>query len=499
MRYLVICCFIVSLGASEHDVGVSPGALSHWSTQWCFTDQFAHSLPWRSSDKAVPLVLDEHGWVRELAAGQTAWSLVHTKAGPHYLGGTWIATYEGSGELRFSQAASETARAPGRIELAVDPTRDGGVKVELLRSDPADPLRDLRLIPAELIDHDSAFHPRFLELMQGFDIVRCTGLMRTGGGAKRAGDWAGRPTTQHQTQAGKRGMAVEHAIALCNKLEADCWITVPVTAEEVWVRGCAELVRDGLDEDLRIYVEYGNDVGVWPTGSSQYCIKQGLAAGLSEDHHQARSRYYAQRSAEIFAVWKEVFAGDQRLRCALDVFDEQVCTWPEGGESAGELADVSAIVALFGGDFGRIQNIDHLLATDLDTLMDELAEQAQVHEGVIEELERAHRYELEPMSFYLTPIIAPIGPIAQKHGEEVQRQVEAKTLAMLMHPRMERIYRDFIASWHAAGGGAWIHPGFVHQPGQWGWFGLLQHMDQDPVDSPKFRAVRASMLEETQP
>lgn len=116
------CCALVSLSAASDDVGVTPGSLSHWSAQWCFTNQFAHSLPWRSSQKDVPLALDEHGWVRELADGQTAWSLVHTKAGPHYPGGTWIATWAGQGELRRAPVAWNwrSARIPFARLLGAD-------------------------------------------------------------------------------------------------------------------------------------------------------------------------------------------------------------------------------------------------------------------------------------------------------------------------------------------------------------------------------------------
>lgn len=473
--------------ARSEGCGVAPGGITHWSAQWCFVDAFKQSLPWRSSDGDRPLELDERGWVKRLAPGQQAWSLMYAEAAPHYPGGPYVARYRGRGELRFSGAARVVQSAPGRILLEVDPAR-GGLRVDLLATDPNDYLRDLEILPAsfEQAARDQPFHPRFLELLRGFDVIRFAHLMQCGGDGPRT--WEARITPAHQTQAGPKGIALEYAIALCNRLDADAWFTMPVNSNPAYFRAFAQAVRDGLEPHRRVYVEYGDDVGVWPTRSSQYCIHQGLRLGLSEDWGQARSRYYARRSAELFAIWNEVFGDDERRITVLNPIDEEACTYADAAQGA----DAGGVVTIFGQEFGKLPNVDHLLGTDLETLMDELEEDAHVSPKVIDTITRARRFGLQPVSFYMTPIICPLGPIAEQRGPEVQAQVEARTVGMLTHPRMESIFRQYIRSWREAGGGLWIHNGLVAAPTRWGWFALLQHMDEDPAGSPKFRAVQAA-------
>ncbi len=488
----VLCALGLSQAwAQSGGCGVSPGGLSHASAQWCFVDAFKQSLPWRSNGQDVPLELDERGWVKRLAPGQEAWSLMYTESAPHYPAGRYVVRYRGTGELRFSRAVAVVDAQPGRMLLDVDPTQ-GGLRVDLVATDPDDYLRDLEIVPAEFerTAREQPLHPRLLELLEGFDVIRFTHLMRCGGDGRRT--WQGRVTPAHQTQAGPQGLALEYALALCNQLDADAWFTMPVNCDADYLRAFAVAVRHGLEPGRRVYVEYGDDVGVWPTKSSQYCIEQGRQLGLSEDWHQARSRYYARRSAELFAIWNEVFDGDERLITVLNPIDDDACTWADAAQGA----DAAGVVTLFGQQFGKLANVDHLLKTDLDTLMDELTQVAHVSPDVIDAIARARRFGLQPVSFYMTPIICPLGPIEEQRGPEVQAQVEAKTLAMLTHPRMEPIFRQYIRSWTDAGGGLWIHEGLVAAPSRWGWFGLLQQMEQDPQSSPKFRAVRAAMREE---
>ncbi len=193
----------------------------------------------------------------------------------------------------------------------------------------------------------------------------------------------------------------------------------------------------------------------------------------------------------MFAVWNEVFDGDDRLVTVLNPISDDTCTWADAAKGA----DAAGMVTLFGSGVGKIENIDHLLSTDTEQLMDELEDAAHVDEGVMEEIARARRFGLEPVSFYMTPIICPLGPIEKEKGKEVLQQVMAKTVAMQDHPRMEGIFRKYIKSWHDAGGGLWVHNGLVHGPTQWGWFGLLKNLNEEPEDSPKFRAVRREMEE----
>jgi hypothetical protein len=57
------------------------------------------------------------------------------------------------------------------------------------------------------------------------------------------------------------GVPVEHMILLSNVLGADPWFCMPHAANDDYVTQFARMVLDRLRPDLKIYVEYSNEVG----------------------------------------------------------------------------------------------------------------------------------------------------------------------------------------------------------------------------------------------
>lgn len=488
---LLALVVVSNAAAIEPVVGVEPNSANYYSAQVVFVDAFKQSLPWRSRPKDQELETDERGWVKALKPGQEAWSQVFADIGGRYPGGEYACFYKGRGRLELSGSATVVAREPGRLKVSVKPSEEP-IRIALTETVPEDHLRNVRLIPPGFADshRQQVFHPRFLDLLEGFGVIRFHSLMQHGTG--RHEKWADRVKPDHQTQGGRRGVALEYAVDLCNRTEADAWFVMPHRARKEYFGRFAELVRARLDPGLRVYVEYGHDVGVWPTPSSQYCIERGRAEGLSEDWATARMRYYCHRSAEVFRVWEEVFQGDERLVTVLGRVgsDPEQFTYAD----AAAAADAMGFVSIFGAKWGRPDRAAKTVEWSLEEFMERL--QAEVHGPLPEEDRRmmrlAREHGLKVVSFYTAPIIVA----SQKLREDspaLFRRMQAKALAAQRHPRIEGIYLDHLARWRSAGGGTWINVGLVHKPTRWGWFGLLENVQQRPKDSPKFRAVRAAM------
>ncbi len=116
------------------------------------------------------------------------------------------------------------------------------------------------------------------------------------------------------------GAPPEILIALANQVGADPWFNIPHLATDEFVREFAEFIRDNLDPDLNIYVEYSNEV--WNSGFDQWHYARQEGLDFFEERRQAgdnfgdqfgdfpSNAFYGYRSAEILSIFHEVFAED---------------------------------------------------------------------------------------------------------------------------------------------------------------------------------------------
>ncbi|TAF77090.1 MAG: hypothetical protein EAZ53_03050 [Bacteroidetes bacterium] len=77
----------------------------------------------------------------------------------------------------------------------------------------------------------------------------------------------------------QRGTAWEDQIDLCNYLNVDMWINVPVLADDNYIRELSKLIKQRLKPTLNVNVEIGNELwnAFGPTFMSGYLMKQQLS------------------------------------------------------------------------------------------------------------------------------------------------------------------------------------------------------------------------------
>jgi len=126
----------------------------------------------------------------------------------------------------------------------------------------------------------------------------------------------------------ERGMAWEYAIELCNRVGADCWINVPLHADDDYVRRLAALVKARLSSRLKVWVEYSNEVwndGFWQTSANRRLALSDLAAGRGRlawdgdrDPVSLGDRRVAARAVSIGRTFRSVFGSSaSRVRTVL--------------------------------------------------------------------------------------------------------------------------------------------------------------------------------------
>ncbi|MBA2481014.1 MAG: FecR domain-containing protein [Planctomycetes bacterium] len=293
------------------------------------------------TDRDPGLALRSDGWVASLLPGRRAATAMCLGLNGRFPAGTYICTYVGTGTIDFAGDAKVTKRNPGRIEVAVQPSGAGGVYLQIIDLDPADPPRDIHLFAHGSADiaREQPFQAAFIQRWRGCGLLRAENW-EDHGAPDQALSWSDRVTLD----AGPRQVAVpaEHLLTLSDELDADLWLTIPVEADDSYVEGLAELVHRRLGDGHRVYVEYGHDV--WRDGDSNnlWVAKHAVARGHASD--VALERGYVDRALEVFATWRGVFGDDPRLVRVLNVDNasgedlERRLSWRDAGMHADALA-----------------------------------------------------------------------------------------------------------------------------------------------------------------
>jgi hypothetical protein len=122
-------------------------------------------------------------------------------------------------------------------------------------------------------------------------------------------DWQGR---KKKEEAQNSPVAFEWQIDLCNRTKKDYWLNIPWQADASYVANLASLVHSKLDPELRVYVEWANEVwnGAFPT--ADYAKQRGQSLNLPGDDKAAS--YQVQQSVQGFAAFEAIFGkGSPRL------------------------------------------------------------------------------------------------------------------------------------------------------------------------------------------
>ncbi|MDP6539825.1 MAG: PKD domain-containing protein [Planctomycetota bacterium] len=466
-------------------VGINLGTLSYHSKAWSFVDIFKTSRPWQLHENGGPVSdpvdLTPDGWVASLGPGQEAVTYMYLGVSGQYPGGAYNVFYDGNGVLEFSGDAQVVSEQVGHVLLDVSPSN--GITLRLAQTDPADPLRNIRVVMPGFEDvyEDEPFHPLFLARAAKFSILRFMPWQKIN--HSPIVEWSERTTPEYAQQSVDSGVAVEHAIELANTLHADPWLCIPHLASDDYVARFAEVVRDRLDPDLRCYIEYSNEVWNWGFSQADYAYAQGQLLWPEESAYIQLGRFYSQRSVEVFTIFEEVFGGTERL---VRVLGGQrgavgstgiICSW----QDAYDHADVFAIAAYFGRGLDEYP-IEEVEQWPVDQMLDWCTEQVVVHRegGIIPSIQTAAAHGL--------PTVAYEGGLALA-GYANNPTLVALFEETTRHPRMKDIYLDQLNGWKDAGGGVFVAFNYLQKWVDHGRWGVLERQDQPTEEAPKYAAL----------
>ncbi len=461
-------------------LGINLNQVTYYTPEWAFADvmkmgmeawlsQKKNDWTWDYADDPIPT--DANGWPRPRPDQVAAMLFLRSIEG-QYPAGIYTCRYEGTAKISFSYDAKQVVSSePGEIRFRVEPS-NSGILMKIQDVDPSDPVRNIRIWMPGTEGGASDFHPKFVEALRPFGVIRFMDWQRTN--SSTVTGWSDRTRPTHFTQSRKQGVAIEHMVDLCNETGADAWFCMPHLADDDYVRRFAELVRDRLHPDRKVYVEYSNEVWNSQFQQSQWAQAQAQAAGINHP------RFTGRQAKRDFDIWAEVFA-DQADRLVRVAAGQQVSSWVVD-EMTKEMGagsfDAVSCAAYFTSD-----------ETSLDALFAHLEDK---------------------IATYYAPALVKHGAIADRFTQQTGKDVlfvayeggqhlsvggrnndprEPVYAAAQNDPRMYDLYLQNLRAFEQAGGDVFLAYSFVTPWNKWGYWGHLQRQDQPAAESQKMRAM----------
>jgi len=311
-------------------IGTNLNAVTDYSPSWVFKDLFKRIRTWttRNADQSgawdsglnYRIPLDADGWPTEVPFDPgtgDALQMVHTILVVANEPGAHTLSYEGMGNFNYRADShpwqSITATGPASLPLMI--SQGDNVVVEITSTaPPPNHLRNFKIVPNEFVGTSEAepFHPQFVDRSKDFDVLRFMDWGQTNNSP--LSDWADRTRPEHPTQSRSQGASLEYIVALSNLQGSDAWICIPHLADDNYVTQAATFLRDNLDPNLRVYVEYSNETWNPIFFQSVHVQDRGEALSLDFNRWEAGHKYTSLRSAEIWSIFETVYGAASSTR-----------------------------------------------------------------------------------------------------------------------------------------------------------------------------------------
>jgi len=209
-----------------------------------------------------------------------------------------------SGTNQTYDAATNTVHYDVRVvgdELKLNfVNTNGGVKHVKL-------MRPTALNSTTPYDTSVTFTTPALDLCRRFSTLR---FMQVGNALadNMVADWGDRTKPSYSCQqvrsfggGGSVGVAYEYMVQLCNAVDADIYVCVPFLATDAFVDSLATLLKNTLEPERKIYVEFSNEL--W-NGGSVYDANRNHDSAVAEVNRGGSPLNFDGQTNEWFWAWR---------------------------------------------------------------------------------------------------------------------------------------------------------------------------------------------------
>lgn len=503
-------------------IGMNLEGIADWSTAWTFTDM-AHTMRTWSTESLnldtyesewnsplFQMTLDENGWPTDsgVIVNELGETIVQRYISPILTGdvnpaGIYRAEWDGEATVWLPGIIEQGLTPEGRNYVLLDLPENYDISLIVSEINPANYFRDFNLWMPDYNgqsfagqdwqpgDAFSPFHPLFLERLAPFETIRFMDWMETNG--TDIVTWDDRPLLTDATYFGdgnpadfQNGMPVEYMIELSNTLGSNPWFNMPHMADDNFVQQFAEMVRDNLDPELKIYVEWSNEIWNFASGfSASYWIQDQLA--LPENAGMTWAEFAANEIQRDFEIWQDVFAG-QEDRLVRVVAGQQAT--PSVLESL--LAnmdgnfDAVSVTAYAGLGVEQLEGFDEFTTADdvIDTILAESIPWSFArlvdHQNIADQYSALLGREIDLVTYE-----------GGSHPDAFGWPAAAAVHEAALSPRMYDVYETLLNGADQIGVDLYNQYVFTGtgESAPWGDWGLLHDMDQPLEEAHEYQAL----------
>lgn len=471
-----------------------------------------------------------------------------SSGGPYYPAGNYVFLYSGTGQFDFEfdcTNSSIVSSAPGRIVIAIPAPSSGGCRIAITgMGSGGDYPRNMAFVYSPdstgtnvgtneaLYTKGGVFNPTFISRISFFKALRFMEWMEANTTVQT--NWNQRPTPTQafwgiQSSPGAvdpmpEGVPVEVMVALANQINADPWFNMPPLATDDYVTQFAGVVHNGstdssgrvwsgLNSNLKVYVEYGNEIwnsGALATFSQNPDGSQGGLVSLgwkafpdAQNDFNAGLCYGILRAVQDGATWKRVWGNDasrvvrvlagQSSYQARNEFLLSFTAGMFGGDpstfsgTAAANVDVFAVAPYFGypvpDSFSLDQLFQEVMSGGLVSGGYPQGMIAQVLNGIAQDVSDAQN----PKFGNGIPLVAYEGGQSLIDPSGSDTALQNLYLAANLDPRMGTAYAALLNGWRNAGGTLFNSFDDIGTYSKFGYWGALQNVLQ--TSSPKYDAL----------
>ncbi|MQY44380.1 tandem-95 repeat protein [Epibacterium sp. SM1969] len=312
-----------ALGVSDGSGSIGLTGAHDWDSQLPFLDIMKFSRPVKAhgyDDEGSPEFgtyghkdledqgyLDDHGWPTSIPEDSYGIGFVFSETVGRE--GTYVLRYEGEGELRLLNDANIISQSDGEI---VFEHTSGTFEVRIDSTDPegsGDHIRNISIVKEEYVDiYDAGavFNPEALEVLQDFREFRTMAWQRTIESPIETLDDL--PSFDDANWVTEYGAPIEVLVQLSNEAGTDLWFNIPTKASAEVVEYYATYIRDNLDPNLKVTVEFGNELWNYGYHDTHDLRREAIEAwDLAPDDNVGRFAYIAKKATGVALQFNEIF------------------------------------------------------------------------------------------------------------------------------------------------------------------------------------------------
>ena len=300
------------------------------------------------------------------------------------------------------------------------------------------------------------------------------------------------------------------------------WINIPHLASDDYILQLAKLFKNNLHPDLKIYVEYSNEI--WnddaslgftqrqevskaacelvlnkgdPNGYTQGGLARKCEKGSREEYAYL-GRHTAWKLKRIADIFQSVF-GKEALLSRI----RPVLAWDmwgintRSGSSLGTLSDqLQYLHGRFGPPSGYIYAASIGAYVEMAKLGTDAANPSEMNLSVNEIFQRMTSYnsttlKQKMLEFRVLVDLYGLKFFVYEGGPGLRGSVNyANKLAANRDERMKTLIETLLSNWKEAGGDVFAYYGLVSSYGNHGFWGLSSSLDEGE-NTPKWRALKA--------